>query len=1113
MTAKTLVWSEQNGDIWKIANELHEKAMQVDVYLQATGNEVFSEKGCGISAALPTAEERQCYKRIITFPAHRLMLAAASPFLRKVLNEHYYDHRDACVNISIPQVSAETLQYILDFIYCGNMNIPPAAQEQVLEAAKMLQVVSLIHYFQPDYINHGGKNISVISEEYRDQSGDDAIKVPPKKRGRKRKVLKPDLSAEELHFFAPEVKREDLESELRRDEGDIFGRCRRRIKSRYSSDIYEVSLPKLRKFKTRTLSLKGKKEGKKIDLSEDDSLQAMEDENHHTYALNNPEVCKLEPESINNSDADQGITSDRNTSATISSNISTALDLSSPKSEQIQSHLVTLPSSSPSLVPSVVIPHLFASASSYLQESARPQSLTEISCGSFMGERASGGVLSKQSYEVSPLVAVSSASPQSSHINELSVITPPSATSTSLDNNTLKQQPLLSESQPIASSLHEEEEEPEEEDGLFKLQVLLKECEDFSGGVNTNTSVSLNGTSGENITVGYGTEEGEDGVDINQWISEEIHNYIIPKLETSAHSAPGEYSGVKAAITTSLQEEKFENIDENTKCDRKSLESSDQEKKTEYESTSLVFENTEKNCFECEICGKTYSDLRSCQAHIRGVHLEARQMCKHCGKMFKRRCDLYQHERRHSEANVPCKVCGKNFKLRKDLAAHMATHVGRKKFSCNDCDKELTSLRNLKNHIASVHKKQRAFECHICKKTYSKACSLQVHMRSVHTGERPFKCNVCSKRFCDPALLKLHHAVHTGERKYSCTLCDRRFNQYSNMISHQRVHSNERPFTCVICKENFKTKEGLLKHKWVHTGLKPLKCSHCSKEFRIKESYERHMLKSHGEVVHLPKIYFEVPEDSKASVSTSAKVIRSLGDSDIQEVASISLSGDLSEKTVEKEEDMTGDMNQDMVPVVQFVREIGQEESPAIQLSADTANHIELNYPLLASNADPSGNGAVISSLTNHITSESDVSQSIDVESLLQNGVNTSVSNSVVMAKENQAEILSTQLHETVMIINEASDNSNEVLSDSIHQSSAIKIWVPRDDPVAGDTQNDSGSRTNILIVSDESFSDSAQALTVLGSQVVSPHVVQTMVLNRSKNQVCEINVSEELQS
>lgn len=60
--------------------------------------------------------------------------------------------------------------------------------------------------------------------------------------------------------------------------------------------------------------------------------------------------------------------------------------------------------------------------------------------------------------------------------------------------------------------------------------------------------------------------------------------------------------------------------------------------------------------YGCEKCGKTYTDLRSCQSHIRGVHHEARHMCKCCGKMFKRRCDLYQHERRHNTASLPCKV-------------------------------------------------------------------------------------------------------------------------------------------------------------------------------------------------------------------------------------------------------------------------------------------------------------------------------------------------------------------------------------------------------------------------------------------------------------------------
>lgn len=73
--------------------------------------------------------------------------------------------------------------------------------------------------------------------------------------------------------------------------------------------------------------------------------------------------------------------------------------------------------------------------------------------------------------------------------------------------------------------------------------------------------------------------------------------------------------------------------------------------------------------------------------------------------------------------------CGKIFKVAKDLQAHLATHVGGKRFQCIHCDKELTSYRNLRNHIASIHENYRPFICQVCKKTYSKACSLQVRIR------------------------------------------------------------------------------------------------------------------------------------------------------------------------------------------------------------------------------------------------------------------------------------------------------------------------------------------------------------------------------------------------
>lgn len=60
--------------------------------------------------------------------------------------------------------------------------------------------------------------------------------------------------------------------------------------------------------------------------------------------------------------------------------------------------------------------------------------------------------------------------------------------------------------------------------------------------------------------------------------------------------------------------------------------------------------------FECEQCGKKFDEMRRCQSHMYLVHREARHMCRYCGKMFKRRCDLLQHERRHRTPALPCKV-------------------------------------------------------------------------------------------------------------------------------------------------------------------------------------------------------------------------------------------------------------------------------------------------------------------------------------------------------------------------------------------------------------------------------------------------------------------------
>lgn len=111
-------------------------------------------------------------------------------------------------------------------------------------------------------------------------------------------------------------------------------------------------------------------------------------------------------------------------------------------------------------------------------------------------------------------------------------------------------------------------------------------------------------------------------------------------------------------------------------------------------------------------------------------------------------------------------------------------------------------------------------------------------------------------------------------------------------------------------------------------------------------------------------------------------------------------------------------------------------------------------------------------------------------------------SNAVVISRDSKADVLSSSIHETVIseckevvILSEASESCVDELSSNIHPSSTIKIWMPNERSVAEDTDDDSDNR-NILIVSDQTFTDSDQALPVLSSGLVSQEVVQTMILD-----------------
>lgn len=220
--------------------------------------------------------------------------------------------------------------------------------------------------------------------------------------------------------------------------------------------------------------------------------------------------------------------------------------------------------------------------------------------------------------------------------------------------------------------------------------------------------------------------------------------------------------------------------------------------------------------FECDLCGKYLSSLRSLQFHINLHRGSSSYICPRCGLPF------------YTPNGVKGHSCEKK---RKRPVKDFRTYDMR---YCRFCDLHFSSLDENKAHKCEFQHPtdQKLICCRCCGKTLNKL-AFNRHLE-VHSGI-DWMCHVCNKKLSTERALTTHMTTHSG---YLLNIKDYNFNSHN-------FHSRNKPYPCKFCAETFINKVVLERHMRFH-GQKPEKTWACEVCFKILSTETS--LKSHIQV-------------------------------------------------------------------------------------------------------------------------------------------------------------------------------------------------------------------------------------------------------------------------
>jgi len=248
----------------------------------------------------------------------------------------------------------------------------------------------------------------------------------------------------------------------------------------------------------------------------------------------------------------------------------------------------------------------------------------------------------------------------------------------------------------------------------------------------------------------------------------------------------------------------------------------------------------------CYLCQDRFKRVEHLTSHALEQHNTDRPFkCTFCEVTTKEKGQLLRHENTHTRMHqVSCDVCGKSFLDMRDLNNHKTVHSDERNMQCEHCDKCFKSDLYLKRHVKLMHSDSPPgeFKCEVCDKKFKTRDYLYRHEKKIHRDPVYYVCSFCGKNFKSASHRKDHEEIHRGEADAECEVCGAQVRK-KNLERHMKTHSDEADFQCDICAKPLKTVEAFRAHMNSHEL--PFKCEYCGKGFSTKYSMKSHIVQQH----------------------------------------------------------------------------------------------------------------------------------------------------------------------------------------------------------------------------------------------------------------------------